>query len=284
MASSAYALGGPEAARSVFGEVLVLRATAPAGRPGTELALEHAEEVTRAVRGALLRHAEDPPPAALSGHRPDGGQLERPHVGFTALTDVGWPEARGARRRAGAAVDGVGIVLPREIDAADRVAVLAAAARWECAGLRAVLGTLGELQLARVDVPDPVDPLHPLRWVGPSRRWASVTPVALHRNPGRLFRRGPGLDERGARRAQESIARACEHVGLPAPARVRLMRESLFAGAPPAARFAPYPRCGQGFRRLCVHVELDFGNPVTGPVLLGAGRYFGVGLCAPWIG
>jgi len=45
----------------------------------------------------------------------------------------------------------------------------------------------------------------------------------------------------------------------------------------------PYPRKGYGckLKRVCVHVELRFDEPVTGPVLLGVGRYFGVGLCAP---
>jgi CRISPR-associated protein Csb2 len=30
-----------------------------------------------------------------------------------------------------------------------------------------------------------------------------------------------------------------------------------------------------------VHVELHFRDPVAGPILLGAGRYFGLGLCRP---
>ncbi len=46
----------------------------------------------------------------------------------------------------------------------------------------------------------------------------------------------------------------------------------------------PFPRkpAGAGsdkFARVCVHAEVEFAEPVEGPVLLGAGRYFGVGLC-----
>jgi hypothetical protein len=31
-----------------------------------------------------------------------------------------------------------------------------------------------------------------------------------------------------------------------------------------------------------VHVEIAFEEAVAGPVVLGVGRYFGVGLCGAW--
>ena len=31
-----------------------------------------------------------------------------------------------------------------------------------------------------------------------------------------------------------------------------------------------------------VHVHVNFDRPVSGSVLLGVGRYFGLGLCRPW--
>jgi len=30
-----------------------------------------------------------------------------------------------------------------------------------------------------------------------------------------------------------------------------------------------------------VHADIQFAAPVRGPLLLGAGRYFGLGLCLP---
>lgn len=271
---------GDAAAQSVFGEMLVLRAATRADGCRMGLPLEYTEDVTRAVRGALLRHAEDPPPAVLSGHAPDGCRLERPHVAFVALADVR-PAAAGAdshRTRAG--VLGAGILMPRGVSAEGRRAVLASLNGWERAGLRVVLGAPGALRLERLRLPE-LGPLHPRTWTGPSRCWASATPVALHRNPGRLLKGDSRSRARAVGRAEESVARACEHIGLPPPAAVRVMYASRFRSAPPAAPFAPYPRKGQGLRRLCVHVELHFSRPVAGPVLLGAGRYFGVGLCAP---
>jgi len=38
---------------------------------------------------------------------------------------------------------------------------------------------------------------------------------------------------------------------------------------------------GSGTPRACVHAEIEFTEPVRGPVLVGAGRYFGYGLCLP---
>jgi CRISPR-associated protein Csb2 len=268
-------LGGPavpEPVRSVFGEWLVLREIEPEGGRRVGLQLTRTEDVTRALRGALLHHADDPPPAVLSGHGPDGRPLERPHVGFVVLPDVGSRYASGA-------ILGAAILLPREIESADRLAVLRAVGRWEQAGLRLVLGRTGALALERVVDRDPRSTLDPATWTRPSRRWASVTPVALDENPGDLAARDPAVAGRAADRAEEIVARACERIGLPRPRWVQVMRRSLFDAAPAAVRFMPFPRRGGALRRVCVHVEMRFEEPVGGPVVVGAGRYFGVGLC-----
>jgi len=47
-----------------------------------------------------------------------------------------------------------------------------------------------------------------------------------------------------------------------------------------AWRFPGY-KTGSGTPRACVHAEITFDEPVRGPVLIGAGRYFGYGLCLP---
>ena len=264
--------------RSVFGEWLLLREVPAGDGRSLGLSLARAEEVTRALRGALLSHALDPPPAALSGHAPDGRRLERPHAAFLALPDL------GSRRESGNPITGVAIVLPRGIDPEGRQAILLAAARWERSGLRLLLGRLGEMQLARLDGPATGGALDPKAWTRPSRRWASVTPIALHQNPGNLTAHDPEVAARAARQAEEIITRGCAHICLPLPTRVRVMRRSLFPGAPSAPAFMPYPRHASGpqcFRRVCVHAELEFAEPVEGPLLLGAGRYFGVGWCGP---
>lgn len=265
----------PAEGRSVFDEILLLREVPGEGGRVLRLPLARAEEVARALRGALLRHALDPPPEALSGHEPDGRRLERPHVAFLALPEL------GAER---SSVAGAAIAFPHDIGLEERQAVLLAAARWERSGLRLLLGRLGAMKLARVVQPTGTGGFDPATWTGPSRRWATVTPVALQHNPGNLRARDPAAAARAARRAEEIVSRGCAHICLPRPARVRIMPRSRFAGIPPASAFAPYPRRGSGFRRVCVHAELEFAEPVEGPVLLGAGRYFGVGLLRPLAG
>jgi len=265
---------------SVFGDWVVLRSVSSERGRQVALPLTATEEVTHALRGALLRHAIDPPPAALSGHTPDGHHLTRPHAAFLALPGR-------AQSATGTSVAGVAIALPRDIAPREREAVLQAVARWEQRGLRLLLGRLGALQLARMARSAPGEGLDPAIWLGPARRWASITPIALHRNPGKLTSADPAIAARASRRAEEIVSDACTHVSLPRPARVRIMRRSRLPAIPSAPEFMPYPRRPSGgtrFQRVCVHVELEFAEAVQGPVLLGAGRYFGVGLCRPLAG
>lgn len=270
-------VAGEEPVRSVFGEWIVFREVAPPGGRRVGLRLQRTEDITRALRGALLSHADDPPPEVLAGHTGDGRPLERPHVGFVALADVGSRHASGT-------VLGAAIVLPREIEANERRAVLRAIGRWEESGLRLTLGRVGVLALERVVDGDPRKTLDPGVWCRPSKRWASVTPVALDENPGDLFSRDPAEVGQAVERAEEIVARSCERIGLPRPRWVEVMRRSLFDAAPAARQFMPFPKKkgkSGAFRRVCVHVEMRFDVPVEGAVMLGAGRYFGVGVCRP---
>ncbi len=250
----------------------MLREVAPEGGGRLGLSMIRTEDVTRAMRGALLCHADDPPPAVLSGHEADGTPLDRPHVSFFAVPDADSRDASGA-------IVGGAILLPRVIDPGDRLAVLRAIRRWERAGFRLMLGRVGILHLERVVDDDPRTALDPETWTRPSRRWASVTPIALDENPGDLASKDSPTAAHAAERAAEIVARACERIGLPRPAWVQVMRRSLFDAAPAAGRFMPFPKNGGRLRRVCVHAEVCFSEPVAGPVVLGAGRYFGLGLC-----
>jgi CRISPR-associated protein Csb2 len=264
------------ARRSAFGEPLAWRALAD-DRGVRRPSLADAESAARALRGALLRFADDPPPAVLSGHEPDGRRLERPHTAFLALPGLDGLDATTGESPA--TVGALAIFLPRDIAEPERRAILLAAARFEASGARLVLGRLGALRLARLAGADADRSPAFTRLMGASRHWASLTPVALPRNPGNLFAADPARAARARREAEQSIADACAHSGLPRPAEVRLLRRAPFPTIPPAAAFAPYPRVGSGAKRVCVHAALRFAEPVAGPVLIGVGRYFGVGVC-----
>lgn len=112
------------------------------------------------------------------------------------------------------------------------------------------------------------------------RVWRSVTPIAL---PDPAARR-PGRKSGGARTDEEAVAaaalrQALRHAGVPAPARsVRLQREPFTRHGARADAFAAGTRFAA--RRLW-HAEITFAAPVTGPLVLGDGRYLGLGVMAP---
>jgi CRISPR-associated protein Csb2 len=107
-------------------------------------------------------------------------------------------------------------------------------------------------------------------WLGPSRRWASITPIVLDRYP---KRDGD---------AEDMVVKACQYIDLPRPRDVVLMPGSLFTGAPPAKRFPPLPKKSGKTLDQHTHALLIFDEQVRGPVLLGTGRYRGYGLCRPY--
>ena len=114
--------------------------------------------------------------------------------------------------------------------------------------------------------------LRPGRWTRPSKTWASVTPVVLDRHY-------DGNDR--WQRAAEDIKKACERIGLPAPNEVVLHPVSLVEGVPHAREFPRMTRKFDGGIRNHSHAVLVFDQPVTGPVMIGAGRFRGYGLFLP---
>jgi CRISPR-associated protein Csb2 len=111
--------------------------------------------------------------------------------------------------------------------------------------------------------------------------WLSATPVALDRNPGDLGSRDPVKAAQAFAEAERRIAEACERVGLPRPERVWVTRSAPLAGSQKVQRFPRFPSDTKKPQRLLVHATLRFAEPIAGPVLIGAGRYRGLGLFRP---
>jgi hypothetical protein len=101
-----------------------------------------------------------------------------------------------------------------------------------------------------------------------SGTWASVTPVVLDRHP-----KGNG------RSVESVVAMACERIGLPAPVEIRVGFVSAVTGAPRDRDF--HGSAKQVDNRQRRHVVIRFRERVRGPVMLGAGRFAGLGLCVP---
>lgn len=244
---------------------------------GPRLPASFAEDVARAVRGGLLANAGSHPGPLLSGHEASGAPLSRPHLAIVPLPFVG-------HQHADASILGVALVFPRDAADAERQEVYRALARWEAAHEDGVLplrlGARGVLEVEREDAPR-LSGLLSDTWSRPSRRWVTATPIALDRNPGRLDHRDAERAMAARGEAASTIAAACRHVGLPTPLEVSVMRHSRVSAAPWVDDFLPFPRDPSKGRRVLVHAELVFAEPVSGPVLLGAGRYVGLGVCRP---
>jgi CRISPR-associated protein Csb2 len=115
-------------------------------------------------------------------------------------------------------------------------------------------------------------------YVGRGRTFATVTPIVLDRY----------LKEKGEARQIEIatvIAAACRYIGLPQPKEVVADKHSAIEGVPSAYPSGKSPGW-MGWRlpsslagRQLTHAVIQFSEPVEGPVLLGAGRYLGLGLC-----
>lgn len=116
--------------------------------------------------------------------------------------------------------------------------------------------------------------------------WYTVTPAAL---PERAARRR--IDPKGGvpkpaaeRMAEEGQARvavvqALRHAGITNSVMdIRVQREPFFGRGARAEAFAPGTRFAK--ERLW-HVEVTFATPVEGPLVMGDGRYLGLGLMAP---
>jgi CRISPR-associated protein Csb2 len=62
---------------------------------------------------------------------------------------------------------------------------------------------------------------------------------------------------------------------------VTVLPAAPLAGAAKAKHFPPFPPDPDRPRRALVHARLEFDRAVEGPILLGAGRYVGLGLFQP---
>ena len=240
-------------------------------------------ELATAMRGAVFHYAEDPIPAELSGHTPQGKPIDGPHVAFLPLPYVGFDRADGR-------LLGIALSLPKSLGEPARRALFRAIGRWQRAAsndsypLRLTFGSQGVVQMARLRSLAIAVSLWPRVWSRPSRRWVSATPIALPKHPGRLSGGSAAARAKAWGEAEETVVAACEHVGLPKPLDVEVSLSPFITGPRAAYKFPPFAqngRDGKPFRRQLVHASLKFEQSVSGPLMLGAGRFFGLGLMRP---
>jgi CRISPR-associated protein Csb2 len=226
------------------------------------------------VRDALMSLCEQQPaPEVLSGHGPGGKPSRSGHIAVLPLANVGFEHSDGT-------LLGFAIVLPRQLRAADRRTAIRAIASFAGIGRADVAAKLHLRRTATWILkrsPNPLlQSLRPARYCAETTVWASATPVLLDRH----------LDRSDPLEEAELIAKSCEHIGLPSPIEIEVHKHSAIRGATSAylsSRHGPNWsfRSGALANRPRRHVVLRFNTPVRGPVVVGAGRYQGFGLCLP---
>ena len=245
------------------------------------LSATRAVELATAMRAAVLHYAADPIPEEISGHVADGKPTAAPHVAFLPLPYVGFEHADGR-------LLGIAISVPDSFSEAARRALYRAIGTWDRAAagqpaLQLTLGAGGIAHLRRQRGPATLVSLRPGVWSKACRRWVSATPVALPRHPGRLNGGTAAARARAWALAESAVATACDHAGLPQPSSVEVSLSPFLAGARAAARYPAFNQSGRGslVRRQLVHTAVTFERPVMGPLMLGAGRFLGLGLMRP---
>ncbi len=225
--------------------------------------------VTQRWREALLSQCNDLPPAVrttLSGHDIDGNPLDSPHLAFVPLAFVGHEHADGH-------LVGMGLAFLKDLPPDDRRGVLQAVNRVR----RLKIGRLGIWRVEAVTEAQPpwnlragVCTAHPEG----AAQWSTVTPVVFDRHPKSKDRRAYQLE------VAAMVAQCCLRIGLPQPREIIATPVSAHLGTPPSHAFPRLLR-KDGSQRRHTHAILVFDEPVCGPILIGAGRYRGYGLCRP---
>ena len=247
-------------------------------RPSRSWPCAYAATIAKALRGAVISHCSDPPPRLVVGKDADGSPTAEPHALFVTLPFVGGRFSDGT-------VKGAAVILPPRPEPGERRVLLRALGKWESASgerpLELRLGRLGALHLRRVagSVEAGSRTLDQDRWCGPSRRWSSVTALALPREGYKLTRGSPSDIRRAWRKAEEAVVEACRFVGLPDPDMVEVGFDPPVSGGSHTADYPPFIQSGR--KRLLLHATVNFNTPVLGPVVLGCGRFRGLGLMRP---
>lgn len=223
------------------GEFATLLILAASGRGVDGL---RAAVLSDVARRAVLSKCPDPLPAWLSGHNLDGSRLRESHLGIVPIVFAG---QHGDGR-----IMGLGLAIPNHVQQSEARSTLHALLRdglhlanqhWLPANIR---GRTTESET----------------WTRPATVWATATPMELRR--------------RDRRQALEIAEEWAIRSRLPKPVGARFRSEPFIAGAFHAASYAPGKR-----PRFRIHALIEWAAPISGPIVLGMGRYRGFGVMRP---
>ena len=228
--------------------------------------LEAFPKVAKKMRDAIMSHASDPIHEVISGHNPDGTILQKPHLAIVPMANVGWRHSDGS-------LLGMAIILPRSSKQGtdERRQLRQAIVRFLDSGGKLDIESFGTMTLKRHN--DQRRSLSSDRYTGEDNKWATVTPIVLDRYP------------KKNKSAEDIVADGCVRGGLPRPSYVHVSRHSSVSAVPSAyiaegsMKGWHSPKAGSLKGRFLCHADIVFEDSIRGPLIIGAGRYYGLGLC-----
>ena len=246
---------------SLFNRIYIIRK-----EQGCRLPLEAAYGLCSLVRKALLAQCADPLPDSISGHLSNGEPTNQPHMAIIPLADVG-------HRHAGGHIMGFAVLFPENANSHERKQLERGLQK-----LKSIkLGYLGEWRVGLMEAENletAAKSLQPVTYTAVHKHWATYTPVVF----GHFPKNKTGKD------ALAIIGQSCLDIGLPQPVEVNMTPVSRFNGAPQVRDFkrsADFQKIGHLKEKLLAHISLSFDQAVQGPIILGAGRFLGLGVLRP---
>jgi CRISPR-associated protein Csb2 len=246
---------------------------------GRMFSLESCSMIAETLRDTLLKRHGPNAPEWLTGHRPDGTPttMDRP-----AIFPLGFVD----HKHADGHLLGVAIAIPQNFPAQHVELHFDLLLKHDDPShktedpqpyLKLVVKNpvlqrkVGDCELELDERPYAARPftLRSDTWTGPATLWATATPLMLPQFPRR------GLTP------EEVVARACRDAGYPDPVEVRTSFASVLFGAPHSRSYFARPQRKGRPPRPLIHAVVEFAAPTQGPVLIGAGRYNGFGVCRP---
>jgi len=192
----------------------------------------------------------------IHGH-PDPESSNNPlHIAIAPLAFVGSKWADGN-------VQGTAFLLPNKY--LDKRGELAATLWQLTANPKAGTLKFGPWEVQLLPPAGNQKSLSPERWARKSKRWATITPVIWERHPRRL------------QNEASIVELMLKNSNLPRVVSYRAVPYSPLKGVPASKDFLLPSR----WKGLTTHMVLEFEKPIPGPVLLGRGKYFGLGFFAP---
>jgi CRISPR-associated protein Csb2 len=256
----------PRAASSRLCPAILLLALERVDSSYRFLHLLDVREICDGLRKALSNSRGDLPDlAVLIGESVKGRPFIEPKVAFVPLASVAHPQADGR-------LLAMGLALRKNTTPKQRRHLFAALERIPKEGI--ALGRFGTWRIGPHAARSLPKSCLSETWTGHPKGatdWATVTPVVFEEE----------MTENACSNMDRSIRLDCRREGLPEPCEVIVTPVSAHFGAPPADVFPCFQN--QGSKRYHRHAILIFPEPVRGPVLLGAGRHDGYGLCRPMV-